>query len=193
MVQFAANLAIFSWFYVCGSPIKNDLPVAAMQGLGLVSLVAASLYAAMMALYYAKIQASQTEIESEMRQHMATASALRLATAEAERAGAAKAEFLAKMSHELRTPLNAVISYSQILLEDAEAEGDNESVADLNKIQNAGQHVLKLINEILDLSKIEAGNQRTELSENRLSTLVTAKIIEATAAAAGNLNKIACA
>ena len=55
-----------------------------------------------------------------MRQHMATATALRAATEEAERAGAAKADFLAKMSHELRTPLNAVIGYSQILLEDAE-------------------------------------------------------------------------
>ncbi len=76
----------------------------------------------MMALYYAKIQASQSELESEMREHMATASELRHATEEAERAGAAKAEFLAKMSHELRTPLNAVIGYSQILLEDAEDE-----------------------------------------------------------------------
>ncbi len=153
MVMFAANLAIFSSFYLFGYPVKNDLPVAAMQGLGLVSTVAASLYVAMMALYYAKIQASQTELESEMRQHMATASALRLATEEAERAGAAKAEFLAKMSHELRTPLNAVIGYSQILLEDAEDEGDSEDIADLNKIHSAGQHLLKLVNEVLDLSK----------------------------------------
>jgi signal transduction histidine kinase len=103
-----------------------------MQGLGLVSTVAAALYVTMMALYYAKIQTSQGELESEMRQHMATASALRLATIEAERAGAAKAEFLAKMSHELRTPLNAVIGYSQILLEDAKEEGD-QSMGDLGR------------------------------------------------------------
>src|SRR6201998_3432830 len=134
MIMFAANLAIFSGFYLFGYPIKNDLPVAAMQGLGLVSTIAASLYVAMMALYYAKIQASQTELEGEMRQHMATAAALRLATEEAERAGAAKAEFLAKMSHELRTPLNAVIGYSQILLEDAEQEGASGSISDLTKI-----------------------------------------------------------
>src|ERR1700688_3332557 len=100
MIMFAANLAIFSIFYLFGYPVRNDLPVAAMQGLGLISTIAASLYVAMMALYYAKIQASQTELESEMRQHMATAAALRQATEEAERAGAAKAEFLAKMSHE---------------------------------------------------------------------------------------------
>src|SRR5260370_27515193 len=193
MVQFATNLAIFSWFYVFGYPIKNDLPVAAMQCLGLVSLVAASLYVAMMALYYAKIQASQTEIESEVRQHMATASALRLATAEAERAGAAKAEFLAKMSHELRTRLNAVISYSQILLEDAEAEGDHESVADLNKIHDAGQHLLKLINEILDLSKIEAGKMELDLEETDLTELLSELVHEATPAAKKHGNHILCA
>src|SRR3981081_2212716 len=163
MTMFAANLAIFSSFYLLGYPIKNDLPVAAMQGLGLVSTVAASLYVAMMALYYAKIQGAQTELESEMRQHMATASALRLATEEAERAGAAKAEFLAKMSHELRTPLNAVIGYSQILIEDAQDEGDAESVADLAKILSAGEHLLKLVNEVLDLSKIEAGKMELDL------------------------------
>src|SRR6202045_4403430 len=192
MVQFAANLAIFSWFYVFGYPIKNDLPVAAMQGLGLVSLVAASLYVAMMALYYAKIQASQTEIESEMRQHMATASALRLATEEAERAGAAKAEFLAKMSHELRTPLNAVIGYSQILLEDAEDEGDVEAIADLGKIHGAGQHLLKLVNEILDLSKIEAGRMELDLQEIVLADLLNKIAVEVEPGAGKTGNSFLC-
>src|SRR6202045_1061391 len=192
MVMFAANLAIFSSFYLFGYPVKNDLPVAAMQGLGLVSTVAASLYVAMMALYYAKIQASQTELESEMRQHMATASALRLATEEAERAGAAKAEFLAKMSHELRTPLNAVIGYSQILLEHAEDEGDGESIADLNKIHSAGQHLLKLVNEVLDLSKIEAGKMELDLEETNLAALLI-EIVEAVRPAARkNGNEIFC-
>jgi signal transduction histidine kinase len=150
-----------------------------MQGLGLVSTIAASLYVAMMALYYAKIQASQTELESEMRQHMATAAALRQATEDAERASAAKAEFLAKMSHELRTPLNAVIGYSQILLEDAEDDGDRQSIADLNKIHGAGQHLLKLVNEVLDLSKIEAGKMELDLQETNLAALM-AQIVQAT-------------
>ena len=190
MAMFAANLAIFSGFYLFGYPIKNELPIAAMQGLGLVSTVAASLYVAMMALYYAKIQASQTELESEMRQHMATAAALRLATQEAERAGAAKAEFLAKMSHELRTPLNAVIGYSQILLEDAEDDGDSESVADLNKIHTAGQHLLKLVNEVLDLSKIEAGKMELDLEQIDLAGLFGEIVEAATPAARNNGNEI---
>ncbi len=172
MTMFAVNVAIFASFYLFGSQVTNTLPVAAMQGLGLVSTTAAAIYVAMMALYYAKIQASQSELESEMREHMATASALRAATEEAERAGAAKAEFLAKMSHELRTPLNAVIGYSQILLEDAEQEGDSGSISDLTKIHTAGQHLLKLVNEILDLSKIEAGKMELDLEEVDLATLM---------------------
>lgn len=190
MIMFVANLAVFGSFYWFGYSVKQNLPVAAMQGLGLVSIVAASLYVAMMALYYAKIQASQAEIESEMRQHMATASALRLATEEAERAGAAKAEFLAKMSHELRTPLNAVIGYSQELLEDAELA--SEHIEDLNRIHSAGQHLLKLINEVLDLSKIEAGKMELDLEETDLAALLEEVIQAAGPAARENGNEIIC-
>ena len=192
MAMFAANLAIFSAFYLYGYHLKNGLPVAAMQGLGLVSTIAASIYVAMMALYYAKIQASQTELESEMRQHMATAAALRQATEEAERAGAAKAEFLAKMSHELRTPLHAVIGYSEVLLEDAKEEGDCESIVDLNKIHSAGQHLLKLVNEILDLSKIEAGKMILDLEETSLADLFGEIVDVVRPAAKKNGNDIGC-
>jgi signal transduction histidine kinase len=146
----------------------------------------------MMALYYAKVQTSQGELESEMRQHMATASELRLATIEAERAGAAKAEFLAKMSHELRTPLNAVIGYSQILIEDAQDEGDVESVADLAKILTAGEHLLKLVNEVLDLSKIEAGKMELDLQEIVLADMLNEIVAVAEKAAAKSGNRIFC-
>jgi signal transduction histidine kinase len=187
------NLAIFVGFYLYGyQPIKSELPAAAMQGLGLISTIAAAIYVAMMALYYAKVQTSQGELESEMRQHMATASELRLATIEAERAGAAKAEFLAKMSHELRTPLNAVIGYSQILIEDAQNEGDEESVADLAKILSAGEHLLKLVNEVLDLSKIEAGRMQLDLQETVLADLLNEIVVVAESAAAKNGNRISC-
>ncbi len=83
--------------------------------------------------------------------------ALEAAREEAVTASRVKSEFLANMSHELRTPLNAIIGYSQLLQEDAADAGQDASVADLRKIENAGQHLLGLINDILDLSKIEAG------------------------------------
>lgn len=76
---------------------------------------------------------------------------------EAVKANAAKSQFLANMSHELRTPLNAIIGYSELLIDDMEDEGVDEAIPDLNKIRNAGKHLLGLINDILDLSKIEVG------------------------------------
>src|SRR6202795_2946593 len=77
--------------------------------------------------------------------------------AELEIAGKHKSDFLANMSHELRTPLNAIISFSEILQEDAADKGDRDSIPDLQEINAAGKHLLGLINDILDLSKIEAG------------------------------------
>ncbi len=79
------------------------------------------------------------------------------AQAAAEDANQTKSAFLASMSHELRTPLNAIIGYSEMLEEDCEDLGQEDFIPDLKKIQSAGRHLLDLINEVLDLSKIEAG------------------------------------
>lgn len=76
---------------------------------------------------------------------------------EADAANLAKSQFLANMSHELRTPLNAIIGYAEMLQEDAEDNGDETTSQDLNRILTAAKHLLALISEILDLSKIEAG------------------------------------
>lgn len=82
---------------------------------------------------------------------------IKLAKLSAESANRMKSEFLANMSHELRTPLNAIIGYSEMLKEDAEDDGNVQTIDDLNKICTSGNHLLKLINEVLDLAKIEAG------------------------------------
>ena len=187
---FAANVILFTSLYMAFPPAQNDMPFAALQGLGLVSTIAASLYVTMMAIFYAKALASQGELESEMKGHLKTATELRRATEQAERAGAAKAEFLAKMSHELRTPLNAVIGYSEILLEDAAIEGDSESAADLTRIHTAGKHLLKLVNEVLDLSKIEAGKMELFNEEVDFAALVQGTIEAARQAALANGNEL---
>jgi PAS domain S-box-containing protein len=84
---------------------------------------------------------------------------------QAERANEAKSAFLANMSHELRTPMNAIIGYSEMLAEDAEDDGLEDMLGDLNKITNAGKHLLSLINDVLDLSKVEAGKMELFLED----------------------------
>ena len=90
----------------------------------------------------------------------------------AEAANLAKSQFLANMSHELRTPLNAIIGYSEILQEDAFDLGEEDFVIDLEKIHKAGNHLLGLINDILDLSKIEAGQTELDLETFDLSEVI---------------------
>ncbi len=158
-----ANFAVFLNIYVHFPPPKHHIPMAAIENLGIISMVATSIYVTMMALYFAKVFETQSSLEELIGEHLARAEELRGATAEAERASAAKADFLAKMTHELRTPLNAIIGYSQMLHEDAQADGDTESANDLDRIHKAGVHLLHLINEILDLAKIDAGKMEVFL------------------------------
>ena len=92
------------------------------------------------------------------------------------------------MSHELRTPLNAVIGYSEILLEDAELDGRGEQIGDLQKISAAGKHLLSMVNDILDISKIEAGKMDLFLDDFDLDKLIDEVEITSRPLAAKNTN-----
>jgi signal transduction histidine kinase/DNA-binding response OmpR family regulator len=94
------------------------------------------------------------------------------ARAAAEEADRAKSQFLANMSHELRTPLNAIIGYSEMLQEEAQDLGQEGFTPDLQKINAAGKHLLALLNDILDLSKIEAGKMDLYLETFDLATML---------------------
>jgi signal transduction histidine kinase len=133
--------------------------------LGLVSV--AMVYVLMVASRdFAELVRSQLEarsladkLETKVRERT---HALELALDAAQEASRAKSLFLASMSHELRTPLNAVIGYSEILVEDAQLDGRTDQLPDIQKINAAGKHLLALINDVLDLSKIEAGSMHID-------------------------------
>jgi PAS domain S-box-containing protein len=114
-----------------------------------------------------------TEIDERDMALAAAVQQLRDARTSAEAANVAKSQFLANMSHELRTPLNAIIGYTEILIEDAEYEGRADAAKDANKVRTSATHLLKLINEILDLSKIEAGKMDITREATPLSDVLS--------------------
>jgi signal transduction histidine kinase/DNA-binding response OmpR family regulator len=104
------------------------------------------------------LRSAQAELRQRQRE-------LEVLTDEAQSANRAKSQFLANMSHELRTPMNAIIGYSEMLTDEAEDLGLQHFIPDLKKIRTAGKQLLALINDILDLSKIEAGKVELHYEE----------------------------
>lgn len=164
----ALSFVGFLGAYLVLSPDDNDIPLTAMQGLGIVSTIAALAYVATMAIYYSRIFDAGLELESEVRRRREITDQLREAVTAADRSGAMKTEFLARMSHELRTPLNAVIGYSELIKEDVHEIGDYAMEADVDRIHDAGIYLLRLINMILDLAKLEAGRLAFDLKPHDL-------------------------
>lgn len=118
-------------------------------------------------LALALLETEKSRKESERQKDIAE-----LAMASAEDANVAKSQFLANMSHELRTPLNAVIGYSEIMMEDSDILSPSEMLSDLKKIHSAAKHLLNIIDDILDLSKIESGRMEFYLENFEIGKLV---------------------
>lgn len=134
---------------------------------------------------YGRDITTQKQVESE----------LRVAKDNAEAANKTKSTFLANMSHELRTPLNAIIGYSELMLEEAIDQNEETNLSDLLKIQSAGKHLLALINDILDLSKIEAGKMEFNLESFDVFQMIkdVATTVRPLAEKNNNALKIECA
>ena len=115
---------------------------------------------------------------------------LQIAMEKASSASQAKTDFLAKVSHELRTPLNAIIGYSEMLIEESEDDGLETYTDDLTKIHSSGEHLLTLINDILDISKIEAGKMDLYLEDFELGKFISQVISTAQPLVEKNRNKM---
>ncbi len=148
-------------------------------------------------VYKAKneLAAQNEQIQEQNREIEQARTAALEARDAAEAANRSKSAFLANMSHELRTPLNAIIGYSEMLEEDAQAAGNAAFVSDLQKIRSAGKHLLGLINDVLDLSKVEAGKMKLFLE-----TFEVARVVDDVVATArplveknGNRLEVRCA
>ncbi|MBP7779784.1 MAG: response regulator [Acidobacteria bacterium] len=169
------------------SPVALEMmaasdPVVRIAGLAVVAGVVA-----LVATVFRAHRELASLIRTDLRLSAAVAEAVEARSA-AEQASVAKSEFLANMSHELRTPLNAILGYSEMLCEDARAEGAAATAADLEKIARAGRHLLALITDVLDLSKIEAGRMDLHVGAVDAAGVVRQVIdtSETLAAAGGN-------
>src|SRR5258705_175270 len=144
------------------------------------------------ALHHAndELKTRTMELEGEIVHRKEMQKELLNAKLAAEDANRAKSAFLANMSHELRTPLNAIIGYSEMLEEETHELGKLENVKDLQKIQGAGKHLLSLINDVLDLSKIEAGRMGLHLETFDISQMIEEMVATLHPAIAKNSNTI---
>lgn len=182
---FAFNLPITLPFIVVAATQPDRLSnLAAIAVLALLGLVLWYSWRANVMI----VGAIRTRHENRRLNEALTEQRIRERTRVLEEASRHKSEFLATMSHELRTPLNAIIGYSEMLQEDAQAQGAAALVPDLDKIHRAGRQLLELINAVLDLSKIEAGRMELHPETIPVAALLPeiAAVVEPLAARNGN-------
>ncbi len=168
----AIQLAAFAIAHFTLGDFPELVPLESLWTVNLLSILSALIYITLMALYYENVVRESSALEEAANVHRRKAEELREAMRQAERASHQKSIFLAKMSHELRTPLNAVIGYSEMRDDLQEGHDWEEKAADLDRINAAGRHLNALVNEVLDLSRIENDDLLVENSEIELLGLI---------------------
>jgi signal transduction histidine kinase len=187
---FIVNVGAFIAIWLAAGDLPDRVSMERMTGVGMVSVAGATLYMAWLAIYYGRLLTSESALEREAQRHRRTAEQLAGARDKAERASREKSIFLAKMSHELRTPLNAVIGYGEILQEDADLSGDAQRGEDLSRITAAGKHLLSLVTDILDISRIEADEMKLQVAEFAVARLVEDVAATTAPLVKSNFNKL---
>ena len=185
---FTFNIAGFTAAYLAyGFP--DLLSHEQLSMVGWISILSATIYMSWMAIYYANMIAMRSDLEREAERHRETSIRLREAKDMADQANRAKSIFLAKMSHELRTPLNAVIGFSEILLDDVDGK-DSRKKTDLQRINSAGKHLLSLVTDVLDLSKIESNHIDLKIEKFDLNQMVREVVATVEPMVVENKNKL---
>lgn len=120
----------------------------------------------------ASLQKSNEKLQIEINERLQTEQALILAKNDAEHANQAKSQFLSNMSHELRTPLNGILGFSQMLEQEFQKEKNDSHMECVQQINHCGWHLLDLVNDILDLARIESGKMEVNMEQVNLNTII---------------------
>ncbi len=167
------QLALFFTARALLGDFPDILTQESLKFANLLSICAALVYMTILSLYYEKVMRNSAQAELETDAQRMKLQSLREAMEAAELASKRKSIFLAKMSHELRTPLNAVIGYTEMLRETYEDKGSDErKMSDLDRISAAARHLLALVDDVIDLSSIEANRLEVLAKPIRLTSLV---------------------
>ncbi|HVY86700.1 MAG TPA: HAMP domain-containing sensor histidine kinase [Caulobacterales bacterium] len=178
------------WLFVSPFvPIENK-PLYELESIFALSFATLGFFAytARSILNNAQLLAGLHDANAMAQQRQAEAESKRT---EAEQANRVKSEFLTTMTHELRTPLNAVIGYSEIIGEDMEAEGFKDLAKDASRITAAARHLLGLIDQILQLTQIDAGRSSVELDDVQVRPLIESAVASVSEVAQANNNRLA--